>query len=231
MADPTESRPSRKAAKEIDKPPKPPEDPEKCLPGRSRLRIMRVGVPSCGIVYAGPSRRRTPTWRRTTATAQAESLLLRGRQLRIEIVTEPTRRRYAMVEQQGQTIHVRVPDDGRVGGEKALEPWLRRQARSDIMARLTVRAAQMKVQPGRVYIMGQKTRWGGCSRRRNLSFNWRLVMAPPAALDYIVVHELAHLVEPYHSTRFWLIVRSHCPDFDASRSWLRDNQEPLGIRR
>jgi predicted metal-dependent hydrolase len=161
---------------------------------------------------------------------EPESLLLRGRQVRIEIVKEPTRRRFAVVEQRGQTVRVRVPEGGRVDGKKALEAWLRRQVRSDIKASLTTRAAQMRVQPGRVYIMGQKTKWGGCSRRRNLSFNWRLVMAPPAALDYIVVHELAHLIEPYHSPRFWLIVRSHCPECERHRRWLRDNQQRLGLR-
>jgi predicted metal-dependent hydrolase len=54
-------------------------------------------------------------------------------------------------------------------------------------------------------------------------------MAPSEVLDYIVVHELTHLIEPYHSTRFWLIVRSHCPEYERHRRWLRDNQERLGL--
>ena len=54
-------------------------------------------------------------------------------------------------------------------------------------------------------------------------------MAPAEVLDYIVVHELAHLAEPYHSTRFWLIVRSHCPDFEQHKTWLRDNKEKLAL--
>src|SRR6266704_378693 len=61
----------------------------------------------------------------------------------------------------------------------ALESWLRRQAKADITKRLCVRGKEMRQQPGRVYIMGQRTKWGGCSRHRNLSFNWRLVMAAP----------------------------------------------------
>jgi predicted metal-dependent hydrolase len=75
--------------------------------------------------------------------------------------------------------------------------------------------------------MGQKTKWRGCSRRRNLSFNWRLVTAPPQVRDYIVVHELAHLVEPYHSIWFWLIVRSYCPEYEKWRRWLELNQARL----
>jgi hypothetical protein len=110
---------------------------------------------------------------------------------------------------------------------KALDAWLRRQARQDIAARLAQHAAEMRQQPGRIYVMGQRTKWGGCSRRRNLSFNWRLVMAPPAVLDYVVVHELAHLAEPHHSAKFWLIVRSHCPEFIRHKAWLRDHQSLL----
>ena len=87
----------------------------------------------------------------------------------------------------------------------------------------------MKLKFGRVYIMNQRTRWGGCSSRRNLSFTWRLVMAPPAVLDYLAVHELAHLAEPNHSMRFWLIVRSHCSDFQRHRRWLRENEWRLQI--
>src|SRR5436305_1213405 len=107
----------------------------------------------------------------------------------------------------------------------------RRPDRSDIMARLEERATRMKVKPGRVYVMGQRTKWGNCSRLRNLSFNWRLVMAPGEVLDYIVVHELAHLIEPSHSPRFWLIVQSHCPQFDRHRRWLREHREAIEAQR
>jgi predicted metal-dependent hydrolase len=88
----------------------------------------------------------------------------------------------------------------------------------------------MKVKPGRLYVMGQRTKWGNCSRLGNLSFNWRLVMTPPEVIDYIVVHELAHLIEPSHSQRFWLVVQSHCPQFERHKAWLRDNQERLSLR-
>lgn len=107
---------------------------------------------------------------------------------------------------------------------------LSRQAKVDIAERLRVRGKEMRQKPGRVYVMGQRTKWGGCSRRRNLSFNWRLVMAPPEVLDYIVVHELAHLAEPYHSTKFWLIVRSYCPNYERHRRWLRDNEHRVKVR-
>jgi predicted metal-dependent hydrolase len=173
---------------------------------------------------------RMGTIRVQSGPGRAGSLFLRGQEVRIEVIREPSRRPFAITEQEGPLIRVRVPESGVVDSRKALDAWLRRQARQDITARLEERAAQLRVKPGRVYVMDQKTKWGGCSRRRNLSFNWRLVMAPPAVLDYVVIHELAHLIEPYHSTKFWLIVRSYCSGFESYRRWLRDNQERLGIR-
>ncbi len=161
------------------------------------------------------------------ASSGPESILLRGKITRVEIVQDESSRRYALVALVDNRIVIRVPVQHAIDAKAALEAWLRRKAKADITKRLQVRAKEMRQQPGRVYIMGQRTKWGGCSRRRNLSFNWRLVMAPPEVLDYIVVHELAHLAEPYHSTNFWLIVRSYCPDYDRHRRWLRDNEQRL----
>ena len=80
---------------------------------------------------------------------------------------------------------------------------------------------------GRVYVMGRRTKLGNCSALRNLSFNWRLVMAPPYILEYVVVHEAVHLAIPDHSQKFWLTVRSHCPAAEKARPWLRQHQQLL----
>ena len=161
-----------------------------------------------------------------------ESILFRGKTTPVKFVHEQSARRHALVTVVNNRIVVRVPDQHEVDVGAALESWLRKEAKAAIAERLRVRGKEMRQYPGRVYVMGQRTKWGGCSRRRNLSFNWRLVMAVPEVLDYIVVHELAHLAEPYHSTKFWLIVRSYCPDYARHRRWLRDNEMRLteGLR-
>lgn len=156
-----------------------------------------------------------------------EAILFRGKVTTVEVVHEDSARRHALVAAVNNSIVVRVPTRHVVDVGAALESWLRRQAKADITERLRVRAKEMRQRPGRVFIKGQRTKWGGCSRRRNLSFNWRLVMAAPEVLDYIVVHELAHLAEPYHSTKFWLIVRSYCPAYDRHRRWLKENESRL----
>lgn len=86
----------------------------------------------------------------------------------------------------------------------------------------------MKVRYGRVSIKNQRSRWGSCSVRGNLNFNRRLAFAPPDVVDYVVVHELAHLLEMNHSKRFWGHVAAWCPDHKTHRRWLRDNGGLLG---
>lgn len=150
-----------------------------------------------------------------------------GEDRHVCVIEESTTRKFGIIVESLDALTVRVPKEAGSVGARALERWLRRKARRAFAAALERRTRDMGLSHGRVYIMGQRTRWGSCSSRRNLSFNWRLVMAPPAVLDYLVVHELAHLAEASHSTRFWLIVRSHCPDFQQHRNWLRDNADRL----
>jgi predicted metal-dependent hydrolase len=79
----------------------------------------------------------------------------------------------------------------------------------------------------RIAIRDQRTRWGSCSPRGTLSFNWRLVLAPFDVLDYVVVHELCHLREPNHSPRFWRLVASRRPGWREQRRWLREHGAEL----
>lgn len=103
----------------------------------------------------------------------------------------------------------------------ALERMLRARARAALEAAVARHAPRMGVRPLGMQIRAQRTRWGSCSRAGGLSFNWRLVQAPPEVLDYVVVHELAHRVHPNHSTAFWMLVHAHCPDYPAHKRWLR----------
>lgn len=76
--------------------------------------------------------------------------------------------------------------------------------------------------PNRVTIKNQKTRWGSCSSLQNLNFNWRLSMAPFEVVEYIVVHELCHLVHMNHSSEFWSLVEKHCPNYRVHKNWLKE---------
>jgi predicted metal-dependent hydrolase len=106
---------------------------------------------------------------------------------------------------------------------KSLENWLRRQARGEIEQHLAHVSRRLKRFPNRLYVMGQRTKWGNCSRLGNLSFNWRLIMAPDFVLRYLVTHEAVHLAVPDHSRKFWLTVKSLCPETERARQWLSAN--------
>ena len=77
--------------------------------------------------------------------------------------------------------------------------------------------------------MGQRTKWGNCSSRRNLSFNWRLILAPDYVLRYLVTHEAVHLAIPDHSAKFWLTVQSLCRETERARQWLVAHAQDLAI--
>ena len=101
----------------------------------------------------------------------------------------------------------------------------------DIFTRKTEYYARiMGVTYGRISIREQKTRWGSCSSKGNLNFNWRLIFAPPEVLDYVVVHELAHRKEMNHSKAFYAIVESVLPDYRKWRRWLSENGDTLWKR-
>ncbi len=79
----------------------------------------------------------------------------------------------------------------------------------------------------RVGVRDTKSRWGSCSSSGNLSFSWRLVFAPEPVIDYVVAHEVAHLVEMNHGPRFWRVVASLTPDSAAPRAWLKRHRAEL----
>ena len=82
-----------------------------------------------------------------------------------------------------------------------------------------------------ITIRDQKSRWGSCSSRGTLSFNYRLIFAPPKVLDYVVVHELCHLTHMNHSKDFWNMVASVMPDYKESKSWLKEHGQELNLEQ
>jgi predicted metal-dependent hydrolase len=108
-----------------------------------------------------------------------------------------------------------------------LERWYREQARADLGREAAREAARLGLEFERLAIRDQRTRWGSCSARGTLSFNWRLVLAPPAVLSYVVVHELCHLRRHDHSRAFWRLVEEARPTFRAERAWLAEHGREL----
>ena len=118
---------------------------------------------------------------------------------------------------------------------KAVEPRLglerlrltaeqgRREARERIALIAQSEARALDVTYARITLRDQRSRWGSCSSKGALSFNWRLVLAPHDVLDYVVVHEICHLVELNHGTQFWKLVEKRRPSYRESKQWLDDH--------
>ena len=115
-----------------------------------------------------------------------------------------------------------VPPES-AGFSEAKKRMYKRKAAEMLSARVHFFARQMGVSVSGITVREQKTRWGSCSSKGNLNFNWKLILAPPEILDYVVVHELCHLKEMNHSPAFWKEVEKVLPDYEKRRQWLKEN--------
>lgn len=120
----------------------------------------------------------------------------------------------------------RAGDSLVVGGDPAtlgprLQAWLKAQARDRLAAAADAHAATLGRRVAALTLRDPRSRWGSCTADGRLMFSWRLILAPPAVLDYVAAHEAAHLVEMNHAPQFWALVDGLCPGWQAHRDWLR----------
>jgi predicted metal-dependent hydrolase len=135
----------------------------------------------------------------------------------------------------GDRLVVRLGTTDRRDAARVMTDWCRDRARESIERAVEAHAPALAVQPAGIAIRDQRTRWGSASRERRLSFSWRLILAPPEALETVVIHELVHLRIFGHGPHFWDLVASRRPDHIAWRRWLQQHAfelhaafEPLG---
>ncbi|GAB6189025.1 M48 family metallopeptidase [Marinitoga arctica] len=101
--------------------------------------------------------------------------------------------------------------------------WYKSRAKEIITQRVDYYSNLMNLKYNKIYIRDQKTRWGSCSGKNNLSFNFRIIMAPMRKIDYIIIHELAHIKHKHHRKEFWDYVKHYCDDYLESRKWFKEN--------
>ncbi|EMA11296.1 M48 family metallopeptidase [Haloarcula marismortui] len=140
-----------------------------------------------------------------------------------EIVVEP-RPAHEVSEEE---IHLRQSAIDQSSLQQVLENFYRTRAREYLSDRVDYFASEIDVEYDNIELRNQRTRWGSCSTNGILSFNWRLIMAPPETIDYVVVHELAHLIESEHNQEFWRIVGEFLPDYKKHADWLDENSVEL----
>lgn len=133
----------------------------------------------------------------------------------------------ALLRDGGPALVVRLAPGERRSFDRVLVPWLRDRAREAVEAAVAEHATALGVKPRRVDLRDPRSRWGSASRKGRLMFSWRLVLAPPASLETVVVHELAHLRVFGHGPAFWALVAARRPSHLADRAWLRRNSFAL----
>lgn len=151
-----------------------------------------------------------------------EVLLYLGREMELAIqVDESVDKPVVEVNHTQLRITCKVPQKEEL--KKAMEKFYRKQCRKKIMKRIAYYQPYFKVKPRQIEIINSNNIWGSCSSERNLRFNWRLMMAPEEAIDYIVVHEMSHLIHLNHSKSFWTLVGKTMPDYKERSNWLSVN--------
>ena len=134
------------------------------------------------------------------------------------------------VKIEGSLLVVSYVDDKSIGRgtiKRLLEDWYLKESIKILKARTEELAQQMRVQPYGITVKNYESKWGSCTTNNKISYNWRIIMAPDHIVDYLIVHELSHIIEPNHSKNFWYHVGNYCEDFQKKRKWLRENGHKL----
>jgi hypothetical protein len=115
------------------------------------------------------------------------------------------------------------------GIKKQLTFWYQQQATDYITNRTHELIKTTHLQPKSITVKTYKARWGSCTIKGDIQFNWKLMMTPPAVIDYVIIHELCHLEQHNHSAKFWQLVEQFEPNYKTHRSWLKKNGQELNL--
>jgi len=161
----------------------------------------------------------SPTVKKEYVSGESFSYL--GRNYRLKIKSDAI----ARVKLVNGQFEVRLPKQFNTPENihKSLENWFRERAVLKFQEKVDRYAEIIGVTPKSVQVRSYRSRWGSCSMSGRISFNWKVIIAPNRVVDYVVVHELCHLVHHNHGSEFWRQVRSVLPDYEESRLWLKDN--------
>jgi hypothetical protein len=149
-----------------------------------------------------------------------ESALYLGRQYQIEVVQNSSEE---IRFEQRFLIPARLSAERK----QVLRNWYMDKATEKILPRTKKFANDLGVAFTNARIVDNRYRWGSCTIKDNINFNWRLIKAPMYVVDYVIIHELAHLLEANHTARFWNIVRAHSSKMDKAKQWLREHGQIL----
>jgi predicted metal-dependent hydrolase len=149
-------------------------------------------------------------------------VLYQGELLESDIIINPDIEKPLVALENGRIIIYLKSKDDNAGA--IVESWLRSRAAEILPTRIKERAVKMGVQYNNIAIKDQKTMWASCSQKNNLNFSYRIIKMPKVIIDYLIVHELAHLIHFNHGADYWAAVAQYCPDYKEHRKWLNNNK-------
>jgi predicted metal-dependent hydrolase len=151
----------------------------------------------------------------------SKSIVYRGRKVNIKVKNVACPK--PKVRLINNSIKVVMPKNSEESLSDIVTNWLKERALLFFSRRVEYFAGRLNVKFGTISVKDQKTRWGSLSSKGNLSFNWRLLFAPPEVLDYVVAHEVCHFKHYDHSERFWRLLKKIIPNYEKYREWLQEN--------
>ncbi len=158
-----------------------------------------------------------------------DKFLYLGKEYTLNIIIDKTIKK-PKIQITSDKLCIITPQKNKNFMKDALEKWYRLKCKENIEGTVKRYKNIVGKDINNIRIKEQKKRWGSCSSKKNLNFNWRCVMAPQDVIDYIVVHELCHLVHMDHSERFWKLVERILPNYKEKKEWLRQNGVKMNIR-
>ena len=207
---------------------------------RAKRMILRLSRDSSGVVLTVPKRvsrtqalafvEKSIPWIsrqlacRAPSAAMGNGSIIPLRGVPHKVQATGTRRGLITIDADQRIIS--IPGDPEHVGRR-LEDWLKKLAKAELMAVSARYAKAMGVDFRRISVRDQKSRWGSCSAAGDLSYSWRLILAPSHVLDYVAAHEVAHRQHMNHGLRFWRLVLTHCPHAGAAKQWFKAHSSKL----
>lgn len=151
---------------------------------------------------------------------EAEELLYLGRHYPIKIVVNASSST-ASVRFVDEVLEISVQSHDETVIKKLMVKFYKQQCKRLVETRIKVYQSYFKVKPKNIKITSNKQNWGTCNSLRELTFNWKLAMAPLDVIDYVVIHEMCHMVHMNHDRSFWRLVGKYMPDYEEKQAWLQ----------
>ncbi|MDV4151656.1 SprT family zinc-dependent metalloprotease, partial [Clostridium sp. AL.422] len=149
----------------------------------------------------------------------SNKIIFLGKELLLKIVDS----NYEKIDIDDEIITIKTKNTDSDNVKLTLSNWYKEQANAIIIKRTNELAYKYSLHPSKILIRNQKTRWGSCNTKKEIRLNWRLILAPPYVIDYIIVHELSHLKHMNHSSDFWKLVENYNKDYKKAEDWLKEN--------